>query len=253
MTVTCKQLLDYLQKLLQPQLFQDYCPNGLQVEGAPVVRKLIAGVSASQALVDYAASVNAQAVLVHHGYFWRNEEAVVVGMKKKRLQTLLQHDINLLAYHLPLDAHPEFGNNIELARQLGFIVAGPLYGSGATALGQHGYLKESTDARYLADHISQCLNRRVLHIAGGPKHVKTLGWCTGGAQGYINKAVELGLDAYISGEISEATVHVAKENGLHYFAAGHHATERYGIQALANHLQQQFPLSCDFVDLDNPA
>ncbi len=253
MAISRQQLNDYLQQLLQVSLFKDYCPNGLQVEGAENVSKIVLGVTASQALIDKAVSVEAQAIIVHHGYFWRSEPEAIVGMKQRRIKSLLVNDINLWAYHLPLDCHAELGNNPQLGLLLGWPVTGYLTGDGPTGLGLWGELTESVSGGQVQHQLQEALGRSVLHVAPDDRPIRRIGWCTGGAQGYIDKAVELGLDAYVSGEISESTVHTARENGIHYFAAGHHATERGGVQALAQHLNEKFALDCEFVDLDNPA
>ena len=253
MTVSRQALNDYLQQLLQVALFKDYCPNGLQVEGAEQISKIVFGVTASQALVDKSVALGAQAMIVHHGYFWRNEPEAIVGMKQRRIKSLLVNDINLWAYHLPLDCHAELGNNAQLGLLMGWPVAGYLTGDGATGLGLWGELLEPVTGAQLQQQLQAALGRQVLHVAPDERPIRRIGWCTGGAQGYIDKAIALGLDAYVSGEISESTVHAARENGIHYFAAGHHATERGGVQALAQHLAEKFGLDCEFVDLDNPA
>jgi dinuclear metal center YbgI/SA1388 family protein len=253
MTVSRQALNDYLQQLLQVALFKDYCPNGLQVEGAEQISKIVFGVTASQALVDKSVALGAQAMIVHHGYFWRNEPEAIVGMKQRRIKSLLVNDINLWAYHLPLDCHAELGNNAQLGLLMGWPVAGYLTGDGATGLGLWGELLEPVTGVQLQQQLQAALGRQVLHVAPDERPIRRIGWCTGGAQGYIDKAIALGLDAYVSGEISESTVHAARENAIHYFAAGHHATERGGVQALAQHLAEKFGLDCEFVDLDNPA
>jgi len=253
MTVSRQELNNHLQQLLQVALFKDYCPNGLQVEGAQQISKIVLGVTASQALVDKAVQIGAQAMIVHHGYFWRNEAEAIVGMKQRRIKSLLVNDINLWAYHLPLDCHAELGNNPQLGKLLGWPVSGYLTGDGPTGLGLWGELAEPINAEQVQQQLQDALGRSVLHVAPDERPIRRIGWCTGGAQGYIDKAIELGLDAYVSGEISESTVHTARENGIHYFAAGHHATERGGVQALAQHLTEQFGLDCEFVDIENPA
>ncbi|MDP6968001.1 MAG: Nif3-like dinuclear metal center hexameric protein [Gammaproteobacteria bacterium] len=253
MTILRSGLDEHLAKLLQVSLFNDYCCNGLQVEGAVNISKIVLGVTASQALVDKAIALQAQAIIVHHGYFWRNEAAAIVGMKQRRIKSLLLNDINLWAFHLPLDCHPQLGNNSQLGQLMGWPVAGYLTGEGPTGLGLWGELSIEQSAEQVALSLEQCLGRKILHIAPDQRPIRRIGWCTGGAQGYIDKAIELGLDAYVSGEISEATVHSARENGIHYFAAGHHATERGGVQALAQHLRAEMGLDCEFIDVDNPA
>ena len=250
--VTLKALLDYTNSLLSIDSFADYCPNGLQVEGRAEVTRLVTGVTASLALIEAAIDAQADAILVHHGYFWKGEDACITAMKRKRLQRLLGTDTSLLAYHLPLDAHPELGNNAQLAERLGFQRQGSFGHDGGLALGQYGQLPQALTAAALGELIENQLGRVPQHIPGPQTKIQTLGWCTGAAQTYIDAAAELGLDAFISGEISEQTVHVARERGLHYFAAGHHATERYGVQALGQHLAEQFEISHRFIDIDNP-
>jgi dinuclear metal center YbgI/SA1388 family protein len=250
--VTLKALLDYTNSLLSSDSFTDYCPNGLQVEGRAEVTRLVSGVTASMALIEAAIDVQADAIVVHHGYFWKGEDACVTGMKRTRLRRLLGTDTSLLAYHLPLDAHPELGNNAQLAQLLGFARQGSFGHDGGMSLAQYGVLPQALTGAALSDLIQASLGRTPLHIAGRQTQIQTVGWCTGAAQSYIDAAAEQGLDAFISGEISEQTVHVARERGLHYFSAGHHATERYGVQALGQHLAEQFDISHQFIDIDNP-
>ena len=253
MAVKLSEILKYTNNLLTPERYRDYCPNGLQVEGKAEVACVVSGVTASQALLDKAVELKADLILVHHGYFWKGENPVVKGLKKRRLQTLLNNDISLLAYHLPLDGHPELGNNAQLAKRLGLITEGGLEADNPLSIGSVGRLSQPMTAAELTAHISAVLERDVLHVDGGPELIETLAWCTGGAQGYIDKAIEQGVDAYISGEISEPTTHSAREEGIHYFAAGHHATERYGAKALGEHLAEVFGFEHHFVDIDNPA
>lgn len=250
--VTLKALVEYTNTLLNIEDFRDYAPNGLQVEGRPEVTALVTGVTASQELLDAAIAAGADVILVHHGYFWKGEDACITGMKRQRLQSLLTSDTSLLAYHLPLDAHPELGNNASLARLLGFDVHGRFGNDDGMQLGQHGRLPAPMGGGALAEHIHRRLGRAPLHIPGKRPVIETLGWCTGAAQSYIEAAVEQGLDAFISGEISEQTVHVARECGIHYFAAGHHATERFGVQSLGEHLAKHFGISHRFIDIENP-
>ena len=244
-----EELVNYLDGLLQPGKFRDYCPNGLQVEGCPEIVRLVAGVTASQALVDAAVERHADAILVHHGWFWKGEDGRVTGIRRKRLGSLLANDINLLAYHLPLDAHPELGNNAQLASRLGWLPEGRF---GEQDIAWLGSLAEPCDLATLVERVAGVLGRIPLVVAGDGRVVRRIGWCSGGAQGYFEQAIALGVDAYLSGEISEQTVHLARESGVAYLAAGHHATERYGVQALAGHLAQRFGIVCEFVDLDNP-
>lgn len=250
---TLDELVSYTNALLNIAAFQDYCPNGLQVEGRGEVRRLVSGVTASQALVDAAAAAGADALLVHHGYFWKGEDPCVTGMKRRRLAGLLAADMSLLAYHLPLDAHPELGNNAQLGRVLGFPVDGWFGDGRGPAIACYGTLPQALSGEACAEHIAAKLGRRPQFIVGGTQPIRRIGWCTGAAQSYIEAAAALGLDAFISGEISEPTVHVARECGIHYFAAGHHATERYGAHALGEHLAQRFGLEHQFLDLDSPA
>ena len=248
-----KELLDYLQHLLKVDEFSDYCPNGLQIEGGSEIKHIVAGVTASQALIDAAVAENADAILVHHGYFWKGENASITGMKKNRIKALLAADINLLAYHLPLDAHTEFGNNAQLAIKLGIenIVSSQL--NGVNDLLWQGRLNQSLSATEFGQRLENELGRTALHLSSESNQpIKTLAWCSGGAESYIETAAELGVDAYFSGEVSEQTMHQARELDIHYFAAGHHATERYGVQALAKHLHEKFGISYNFVDIDNP-
>lgn len=246
---------DHMLALLDQELatdrFQDYSPNGLQVEGREKIRRVVTGVTACQALIDAAIVEEADAILVHHGYFWKGEDQRVRGMKKQRLQTLLRHDINLFAYHLPLDAHPTLGNNVQLARRLGLVVEGGMDDK-AHPLGNVGRLESPMSGADFASHVEAVLGRAPLHVGDPGDEIETLGWCTGAAQGFITRAQQLGVDAYLSGEISEPTTHFARETGIHYYAAGHHATERYGVQALGEWLNEQAGVECIFIDIDNP-
>lgn len=246
------QVVDLLQTTLKPQLFNDYCPNGLQVQGKESVRRLVTGVTASQALIDAAIELQADAILVHHGYFWKGENACVVGMKKNRLKALLMNDISLLAYHLPLDAHHELGNNVQLAKKLGLGITEPLYPENPKQVGNIAVLDEPMLAADFSRLCERVLGQKPIHIAGENQFIKTIGFCTGAAQGFIEQAVIMGCDAYLSGEISEPTVHTARETGIHYFAAGHHATERYGVQAVGEFLADKLGIEHVFVDIANP-
>ena len=241
------EILAKINEWLQPENFQDYCPNGLQVEGNEQVMTLVTGVTASQALIDAAVEQNADMILVHHGYFWKGEDQTIRGMKKNRIKQLLDNDINLVAYHLPLDDHPEYGNNRQLAEVLGIQNPRPLGG-----LVWQGELPEPLSVEKFELEMARALHRQPLHVGGGADKIKTVAWCTGAAQGFINVALEAGVDAYISGEISEPTTHTARECGIHYFAAGHHATERYGVQALGAAIAEAFGVTHRFIDCDNP-
>lgn len=244
-----KQLVNYTRQFLQVEKFADYCPNGLQVEGKSQVAKIVTGVSASMDFLEAAMAAGADAVLVHHGYFWKNEEACVVGIKRNRIKFLLDNEMSLLAYHLPLDAHPELGNNAQLGKILGIKV--DAY-SGNQGLIAQGSLSGIQTLGRFSEHLGAQLGRAPLVIGDLSRRVKKIAWCTGGAQGYITDATELGVDVFISGEISEQTVHLARESGVAYIAAGHHATERYGIKALGVHLASQFGLAHEFIDINNP-
>jgi dinuclear metal center YbgI/SA1388 family protein len=250
--ITRTECLSYIETLLEPARFHDYCPNGLQVAGTEQINTLISGVTASQALIDAAIELEADAVLVHHGFFWRGEDPRVIGIKQRRLKQLLMNDINLIAYHLPLDAHPMLGNNAQLAELLGIEIDGRIAGTGDPAIGMCGCFAEPKSVPEFADELRQHLGREALVIQGHNRPMTTIGWCTGAAQGYIEQAAELGLDAYLSGEVSEQTAHLARELGINYFAAGHHATERYGVMALGEHLADQFEIQHQFIDIDNP-
>ncbi len=243
------ELESYLNLYLDVARFRDYCPNGLQVEGRAEVRVIVSGVTASLALVRAAIERGADALLVHHGYFWRGEDARVTGTRRGRLATLLANDLNLFAFHLPLDAHPDVGNNAQLARELELPYAGTF---GEQGLAAHGEFAAPPTVGELGRRIGARLNRAPQIIGDEDKPVKRVAWCTGAAQGFLEDAVRLGVDAYISGEISEQTVHLARESGVAYIAAGHHATERYGIRALGEHLAARFNLEHHFVDIANP-
>ena len=242
-----QELQSYLHDFLNISEFKDYAPNGLQVEGKQEIRTIVTGVTACQALIDEAIKLNADAILVHHGYFWKSEPEVITGFKQKRIKSLLLNDINLFGYHLPLDAHGELGNNAMLGKLWELEDITPLPG-----LVRLGRLPKAISIDDFKVQVSTSLNRDVLHLPGGAESVQTVAWCSGGAQGYIDQAIEWGADVYISGEVSEQTTHLAKECGVHYFSAGHHATERLGIMALGEHLAKKFDLACYFVDIDNP-
>ncbi|OEE31166.1 Nif3-like dinuclear metal center hexameric protein [Vibrio anguillarum] len=241
-----------LNQKLNPQLIKDYCPNGLQVEGRTEIKKIVTGVTASQALIEQAIERNADALLVHHGYFWKSEPESIRGMKGHRIRALIRNDINLYAYHLPLDIHPELGNNKLLADLLGIHVDGGLEGH-PQSVAMFGHFEQALTADELSQRIEQALQRRPLHVApSSNKIIKTVGWCTGGGQDYVDLAAQHGLDAFISGEISERTTYSAREQNIHYFSAGHHATERYGVEALGEWLASEYGFEVEFIDINNP-
>ena len=246
-------LLQTFDALLQPERFRDYGPNGLQVEGAVTVRKIVSGVTASRALIEAAIAAQADAIFVHHGLFWRGQDGRITGWLKQRLALLLAHDINLFAYHLPLDAHPEWGNNAQLGLLLG-LKAQSRFGEQ-----ELGFMGERVDAagfesaEVLAQHLEFKLNRPVALVNGAQRAIKKIAWCSGGAQSYFEAAIAAGADAFITGEISEPQAHLARECGVAYLACGHHASERYGAPALAAHVAAQLGLQHEFIDIDNPA
>lgn len=240
------ELCHFCDDYLSVDEFEDYCPNGLQVEGTPQVNRLVSGVTASLELIEAAIDQDADAILVHHGYFWNGEAQPLVGYKGNRIRRLMQHDINLLAYHLPLDAHPTVGNNAQLAQRMGWLV------TGQEGLLWTGELGQSCAVDQVLDELGERIDCNPLLIYGGEHKVHRLAWCTGAAQSYIEKAAGLGVDLFISGEISEQTVHVAREAGIHYIAAGHHATERYGVQALGELLANRFSIHHEYIEIDNP-
>lgn len=257
-----------LNTLLEVERYKDYCPNGLQVEGRAQVQRVVTGVTASVALIERAIELQADTLLVHHGLFWRGHDGTVTGWMRKRLGLLLQHDINLLAYHLPLDGHSQWGNNAQLGLRLGLAVEGRF---GEQQLGFWGHpdsmaLKAAkgvqssaaggvqfADVHSLAAHVTQALGRQVVLVAGQSGPVERIAWCTGGAQGYFEAAIAASAQAFITGEISEPQAHYARECGVSYIACGHHASERYGVAALGEAMAAQHGLQHEFVDIDNPA
>ncbi|WP_440053690.1 Nif3-like dinuclear metal center hexameric protein [Pseudoalteromonas sp. T1lg65] len=246
------KLVNQLTELLKPFQISDYCPNGLQVEGKEEIKKIVTGVTASQALIDAAVEKQADAILVHHGYFWKGEDQCVTGMKKRRLQKLLEHDINLLAYHLPLDVHPELGNNAQLGKLLDLTYERPLEPWNKNCVAVKGRLAQPMSAEAFAQRLEEKLNRKPLVNTAGSHLIETIAWCTGGGQNFIDLAASQGIDAYLTGEASEQTIHSSNEQQIHFFAAGHHATERYGAKALGEYLAEQYQLDVEFIDIDNP-
>ena len=242
-------LARHLDGLLNASRIDDYCPNGLQVEGRPEVGFVVSGVTASVALIEAAAGAGADALLVHHGYFWRGEDPRLVGARKRRIELLLAAGMSLFAYHLPLDLHPVLGNNAQLAARLGLVQEGRI---GEQELVAHGALGAPSTLGELATRIEDRLGRAPLVIGEPAREVRRVAWCTGGAQGFFETAIGLGVDAYITGEIAEQHVHLARESGVAFVAAGHHATERYGVQAVGEHLAATFALRHVFIDVPNP-
>ena len=257
MSTTRQDLLQAFDTLLQPARFKDYGPNGLQVEGRSPIENIVSGVTASRALIEAAIDVKADALFVHHGLFWRGADGSnigpVVGWMKQRLALLLAHDINLFAYHLPLDAHPELGNNAQLGVQLGFQANAHFGEQDLGFLGGRSDGVGYASAVGLAQHLEKVLNRQVIHVGRPQSAINKIAWCSGGAQGYFEAAIAAGADAFITGEISEPQAHYAREMNVAFFACGHHATERYGAPAVAAHMAAKFGLAHQFIDIDNPA
>lgn len=244
-------LCAYCDTLLDSAAFVDYAPNGLQVEGERPVRRLVSGVTACAALIEAAVAADADALLVHHGWFWKGEDPRLVGPKGRRARGLIKGGASLIAYHLPLDAHPLYGNNATLGRHLGIheAQASPV----ANGLVWTGRLASPRTPGDWAEQVSERLGRRSMLVDPGLAVIERIAWCTGGGQGYLEAAAGLGVDAFLSGEISEQTTHLARELGIAYLAAGHHATERYGVQALGTHLAERFSLQHLFIEIENPA
>jgi dinuclear metal center YbgI/SA1388 family protein len=240
----------YLNNVLQSSRFKDYCPNGLQVEGRRRIKKIATGVTASLAFLESALEWGADAVLVHHGYFWRNEPPQITGRKYRRLHTLLSNDLNLFAYHLPLDDHPDYGNNAQLGERLGLIADDARFGE--QNLGWLSTLPMPITLAHFTAQVEQTLGRTPLVLGDPDSELRRVAWCTGGAQSYFDAAIEAGADVFLTGEISESTTHMAAESGVAFVSAGHHATERYGVQALGAHLSETFDIEHLFIDIDNP-
>jgi dinuclear metal center YbgI/SA1388 family protein len=244
-----------LNKTLSPSRFKDYAPNGLQVEGKKEINRVVTGVTASQALIDAAIEYKADAIFVHHGYFWKNEDPRIVGMKYRRLAALIKNDINLYGYHLPLDAHPVLGNNAGLADAIGLINRSGLQAGVPIeeSIGVVGGLAEPVSAAVFQKIVEAAVGRDVLFECVNDRPICRVALCTGGAQGYIEQAVAVGADIFITGEVSEQTIHIAREMDIHFIAAGHHATERFGAQSVAAYLSSECGLEAVFIDVDNPA
>ena len=250
--VQLTQLINFCDELLLVATFSDYAPNGLQIEGAARVNKIVTGVTASQALIDAAVAADADLLLVHHGFFWKGESACITGIKRRRIGKLIENNVSLVAYHLPLDAHPELGNNAQLAQLLGLKIEGRFGRDERDLIGMFGSLQKPLSGTEFAEHISNALGRQVLHLPGDAEPIEKVAWCSGAAQSYIESTQPLGVQAFISGEVSEQTTHFVRESGIHYYAAGHHATERYGVKALGELLAQRFHIVHEFIDIDNP-
>ncbi len=251
--VEAPTLVSYIDDLLAAQSIRDYTANGWQLEGTPRIERLMTGVTACQSLLEAAAEWGADAVLVHHGWFWKNEPAPITGMKYRRVRTAVEAGCSLLAYHLPLDVHPIYGNNAALGRRLGATVTGQREVAGIPGLLWHGELAEPVGEAALYRRITAELGREPIHVSAGREGIRTLAWCTGAGQDFIDAAADLGVDAFVTGEISERTTHSARERGVAFYGAGHHATERDGVRALGEHLAERFGLTHRFVDVDNPA
>lgn len=252
MTITIKQLTDYLNLFLKPEQWKDYCPNGLQVNAQRPISNIVSGVSVCQDLLDQAIVAGADVVLVHHGFFWRGEDPCLLGIKYRRISTLIKNDLYLLAYHLPLDGNPIVGNNVQLAKKLNITITGEFFCPQGPGLGLMGEFPQAVSGDQLQEHILNCLNRQPLYVRGKSQQIKRIAWCTGAAQDFIDQAIAHEVDAYLTGEVSERTVHISRESGIHFFAAGHHATERYGVKALGEHLSEYFNIEHQFIDIDNP-
>ena len=250
--VKLSDLVTYTNEFLNIVQYKDYCPNGLQVEGKPEIETIVSGVTASLELIDAALEKQADAIIVHHGYFWKGDSPQVIGIHRRRLHRLLVNDVSLLAYHLPLDDHIDVGNNSQIGKLLGFSMEGKFGVGGEAQLGCYGSLEKALSPTQFAQHLSNTLGRAPLHIPGSANEIKTVAWCTGAAQSYLSEASKLGVDAFITGEVSEQTVHIARETGVHFYSAGHHATERYGAKTLGEHLSNHFSIKNHFVDIPNP-
>lgn len=248
----CNELVRYLDTQLEAAQFRDYCPNGLQVEGRRDVQRVVCGVTASLALIEAAIARHADVLLVHHGWFWRGEDGRVTGFRKQRMARLLAHEINLIAYHLPLDAHSLWGNNAQLAQRMGWKVESRFGEQNIGFLGLPAHAHETADT--LTQALSAALGRPAQLLGEVHRHrpLHRIAWCSGGAQGYFEQAIAMGADVYVTGEVSEQTFHLAQETGIPCIAIGHHASERYGVQALGQHLHEQFGLDCEYVEIENP-
>ena len=251
MAISRNHLISTLDNLLQPNKFKDYCPNGLQIEGTQKITRIVSGVTACQALIDKAIALRADALLVHHGYFWRAEDPCLVGMKGRRISALVKSNINLLAYHLPLDGHLTLGNNAGLGRAMGLAEFSPINPLEPSLPVFMGEFEQAVPQSILVDRLTNALGRQVVSVLD--KSVKRIAWCTGGGQGYIDVAADAGADLFVTGEISEQSVHIARERGIGFIAAGHHATERFGVRSVGDWLADELGITHHFVDIDSPA
>lgn len=240
----------YLSAVMQAATFKDYGPNGLQIEGRAGVGRLVSGVTASLALIEAAIAAQADALLVHHGLFWRGQDGRLTGWLKQRVQRLMAHDISLFAYHLPLDAHAEFGNNAQFGRRIG-VIADSRFGE--QSLGFVGSLEQPMSTPDLLGRLRQISSRTPAHVEGDGRALRRVAWCTGGAQSYFEGAIAAGADVFITGEMSEPQVHLARETGVAFIACGHHASERYGVQALGSHIAEHFGIEHRYIEIDSPA
>ncbi|TCB45224.1 Nif3-like dinuclear metal center hexameric protein [Acinetobacter terrestris] len=246
------EIIQWCNQTLKSHEFKDYAPNGLQIEGKPDVNKILCAVTASQDAIEAAIEQGADLLLVHHGYFWKGEPYPITGMRGKRIKSLIQHDISLVGYHLPLDSHPTLGNNAAIADILALESIEALDPGERNPIGNIGYLKQPVSAEEFKLYVSQRLDFNAIHLPADKTSIQKIGFCTGGAQDYIGKAAEQNCDAYISGEVSERTYYEAKELNVHYYACGHHATERYGVQRLAKAISEQFDIEYSYFELNNP-
>lgn len=247
-----KEIIQWCDQTLNTHEFKDYAPNGLQIEGKSEVQKILCAVTASQEAIDAAITQNADLLLVHHGYFWKGEPYPITGMRGKRIKSLIQHDISLVGYHLPLDSHPNLGNNAAIAECLALENLQALDSSERHPIGNIGFLKQAMSATEFRDYLTARLGFNTIHLPAEKSQIQKVGFCTGAAQDFIGKAAEQGCDAFISGEVSERTYYEAKELGVHYYACGHHATERYGVQRLAKAISEQFNIEYSYFELNNP-
>lgn len=246
------EIIQWCDQTLKAAEFKDYAPNGLQIEGSTEVKRIVCAVTASEDAIDAAIAQNADLLLVHHGYFWKGEPYPITGMRGNRIKKLIQNNISLVAYHLPLDAHPSLGNNVAIAEKLGLHHLEPLDLAEKHPIGNIGYLEQAVSVEEFNAKLQDSFDFKVIHLPAKKKSIQKVGFCTGGAQDFIAKAALQNCDAYISGEVSERTFYEAKELGVHYFACGHHATERYGVQRLAQAISKQFAIEAEYFELNNP-